>query len=94
MSNKGCLICGFKGWSYIHYTEGCWGIVEQHGFCDRCGYTIEQSYSPTIAGFELDRQKGYKIKGVWHGKNTRKRKRMRRKHNIKHNPKDWMLAYI
>ena len=40
-----CPICKSKEWKYTHYTEECWGIVEQHGYCNHCGYMIEQCYS-------------------------------------------------
>ncbi len=42
---KKCPICGYKKYRYTRYTEMDWGTVEQHGYCERCGYTIEQAYS-------------------------------------------------
>ena len=94
MKIEKCPVCGSAQWRYVSYAEECWGTVEQHGKCSRCGYTIEQCYSDTITGFELSRTKGYKINKTWHGKNIRKRKRMKRKYHIRHNPDDWMLDYI
>ena len=92
--NKCCPVCNSKDYKYVYYTEEYWGIVEQHGYCERCGYIIEQAYSQPIEGFKLDRKRGYKLKGKWYAKNTRKRKRMRRKYNIKHTSQDWMLDMI
>ena len=91
---KGCPICGSSKWKYEYYTEEYWGIVEQHGRCDTCGYRVEQAYSGVIGGFELDRKKGYKIDGRWYGKNKRKRKRMKRKYNIKHTNDDRIFNWI
>lgn len=94
-SLSNCPICNSVGYRYISFSEGCWGIVERHGFCNRCGYTIEQAYSEPIEGFVLDREKGFKFEGMWYGKNTRKRKRMRRKYGIKHEmPRDLYLMYM
>ena len=69
-------------------------FIEQHKYCERCGYTVEQAYSQPIVGFELNQTRGCKYNGKWHGKNTRKRKRMKRKYDIKHTNKDWMLFFI
>ena len=59
-----------------------WGVaVEQHGYCDRCGFMIEQVYSPSFECFS-DRKKGFKdYKGIYHAKNVKKHKRIRRKCN-------------
>lgn len=94
MTIERCPICGFKKWKYVSYAEECYGTVEQHGYCARCGYTVEQAYSQPIVGFELNQTRGCKYNGKWHGKNTRKRKRMKRKYDIKHTNKDWMLFFI
>lgn len=45
-----CPICGYEGFKDVHYAEEYWGIVEQHCYCDRCGYVIEQCYSEAIEG--------------------------------------------
>lgn len=90
-----CPVCGYREYKYIQYTEFGWGTVEQHGYCDRCGYTIEQSYSPTIEGFQPPiRRGGRDYKGIYHSKNWRKRVRMKRKYGIKYGNNDWMLALI
>jgi len=89
-----CPICGYKKYRYICYTED-WGTVEQHGYCERCGYTIEQVYSNPIDGFYPPRRRGGKnFKGVYYPKNWRKRARVKRKFGIKYGNKDWMLIYI
>ena len=94
-NNDKCPVCNSKGYRYISFSEFGWGIVERHGFCNRCGYTIEQAYSPVMEGFVLNRTKGFKVDGKWYGKNTRKRKRMKRKYNIKHEvPRDIWISYI
>lgn len=91
MKNELCPICKSDKWKYRCYTEFGWGIVEQHGYCSHCGYTVEQCYSDTIAGFELDQKRGKKYNGKWYGKNVRKRKRLKRKFNIKHTNSDWVF---
>lgn len=103
MKNNACPICNSNQFRYIYYAEECYGIVEQHGYCNRCGYTIEQAYSDVIVGFEPDVKRGYKIL-TWNkstgyhykyvNKNVRKRKRLRRKFGIKVDQKDRWLAYI
>jgi len=90
-----CPICGYKKFKDGHYAEECYGIVEQHCYCDRCGYMIEQCYSEPVEGFYPHIKRGGKdYKGVYHPKNQRKRKRMKRKYNIKYGNKDWMLMFI
>lgn len=88
-----CPICKSKTFDYHSYSEWGWGTVEQHGYCDRCGYTIEQAYSSAMDGF-LDIKKGFKNSfGEYYPKNIRKHKRIRRKLNIKNidiNP-EWMF---
>ena len=80
---KKCPICKAKTFDYVSYSEGYWGIVERHGFCVRCGYIIEQAYSPSIDGF-IDTKKGYKKRtGEYVPKNIKKHKRIRRKLKIK-----------
>ena len=88
-----CPICNSSQYKYEKWSEDL-GTVEQHGYCDTCGYIIEQSYSQVYDGFAITRQKGRKVNGEWYGKNTRKRKRMRRKYHIRHTPNDWWLSMI
>ena len=58
-----------------------WGTVEQHWYCDRCGFMVEQAYSIPFECFS-DRKKGFKdCKGIYHAKNVKKHKRARRKCN-------------
>lgn len=77
-----CPICHHNTFDYISYSEYEWGTtVEQHGYCDRCGYMVEQVYSPSFECFS-DRKKGFKdCKGIYHAKNVKKHKRIRRKCN-------------
>ena len=90
-----CPVCNSKHYRYVYYAEECYGIVEQHGYCDRCGYTVEQAYSEPFVGFMPAVQRGYHDRlGKWHRKETRKRKRMKRKFNIKYGSKDWMLQFM
>lgn len=78
-----CPICRSKTFEYVSYSEECYGTVEQHGYCDRCGYTIEQSYSPVYEAF-YDIKRGYKdALGRYHPKNVKRHRRIRRKLNIK-----------
>lgn len=90
-----CPICGYKKFKDEHYAEEGYGIVEQHCYCDRCGYMIGQCYSEPIDGFYPPIKRGSKdYKGIYHPKNWRKRKRMKRKYNIKYGNKNWMLIFI
>ena len=88
-----CPICGSKTFDYISYSEWGWGIVEQHGYCVRCGYCIQQAYSPVVDGF-LDIKKGFKTKsGNYIPKDIKRHKRIRRKlgiNDIDINP-EWIL---
>ena len=78
-----CPVCkNIKGWTYSYYTEEYWGVVEQHGYCERCGFIIEQAYSQPFYGFLAPQKKGHKFNGKWFGKNIRRRKRLKRKLNI------------
>ena len=77
---KNCPVCGSKEYGYESYSEFGWGSVEQYGYCDKCGYTIEQAYSPVYEFFS-DLRKGYKdMGGTYHEKNEVRHKRIRRKH--------------
>ena len=40
-----CPICHHNTFDYVSYSEYGWGMVEQHGYCDRCGFMVEQVYS-------------------------------------------------
>ncbi len=90
-----CPICKSKTFDYVFYTEECWGIVEQHGYCDRCGYTLEQAYSPVFEAF-WDVERGFKHPGGYYvPKNVKKHKRIRRKLGIKNievNPR-WIYYF-
>ena len=78
-----CPICHSKTFDYVSYSEECYGIVEQHGYCLRCGYRVEQAYSSVYEAF-LDIKKGFKdALGNYHPKNAKRHKRIRRKQNIK-----------
>ena len=88
-----CPICHIKTFEYIFFSEDGWGIVEQHGYCDKCGYTVEQAYSPVYEAF-YDIKKGYKdALGRYHPKNVKRHKRIRRRldpKNIDVNP-SWVF---
>lgn len=92
-----CPICKTKTFEYCSYSEFGWGTVEQHGSCSRCGFIVEQAYSPTFCCF-WDIEKGFKHpNGTYYAKNVKKHKRTRRKLGIKNtdyeiNP-EW-LNYI
>lgn len=75
-----CPICGSDKYQYVSFTEDYWGIVEQHGYCERCGYCIEQVYSPTMEGY-MDIKKGFKTRDGYVEKNAKKHRRFRRKCN-------------
>ena len=95
MNDYACPICNYDKYDYHYYTEGMWGIVEQHGLCNRCGYRIEQNYCNPIDGFSEPLRKGYSgSKGIYHSKNIRKRLRIKRKYNIKYSNDDRFLNYI
>lgn len=90
-----CPICNSVKYRYVYYTEECWGIVEQHGYCSQCGFTIEQCYSDTITDFTPAIRKGSTgYKNQYISKNIRKRKRYKRKFKIKYGNKDWQLSYL
>ena len=48
-----CPVCG-KYNQYWSYSEWGFGTVEQHYYCDRCTYFIEQAYSPECDGISTD----------------------------------------
>ena len=78
-----CPICKSKTFEYCSYSEESWGIVEQHGYCSRCGYTVEQAYSPVYEAF-WDVKRGFKHQsGHYVPKNVKRHKRIRRKLGIK-----------
>lgn len=51
-----CPICKTKTFEYCSYSEFGWGTVEQHGSCSRCGFIVEQAYSPTFCCFGILRK--------------------------------------
>ena len=80
-----CPICNAKTFDYVSYAEECYGIVEQHGYCHRCGYLLFQAYSPVSECF-VDIKKGYKnFFGEYIPKNVKRHKRIRKKLNINKN---------
>ena len=42
-----CPICGNSA-KWIYWSEGYWGIVEEHTECDKCGYCKEFVYGNSI----------------------------------------------
>ena len=78
-----CPICKSKTFNYVSYSEYGLGIVEQHGRCDRCGYIVEQAYSPVYDAF-WDIKRGFKHpSGYYVPKNIKRHKRIRRKMGVK-----------
>ena len=78
-----CPICGSETFEYVNYASEYWGTVEQHGNCSRCGYIVEQAYSPVYEAF-WDVKKGFKHPTLGYiEKNVKRHKRIRRKKNIK-----------
>ena len=53
-----CPICG-KYNEYWSYSECGFGTVEQHYFCPRCTYFVEQVYSPVCVGISADYPEEY-----------------------------------
>ena len=45
---ENCPICGLMSYDYCSYSDGVWGVVEQHGFCRRCGYC-----APCTVGIDI-----------------------------------------
>ena len=83
-----CPICRSKTFEYCSYHEEV-GVVEQHGECSRCGFIVEQTYSPTYCCF-WDIKKGFKHpNGTYYAKNVKKHKRIRGKLGI--NSTDYMI---
>lgn len=79
-----CPVCSSSKYVYTCYREE-WGLVEQYGYCDRCGFVLQQQYSPVQTGFYPMRRRGYKdARGVYHNANRRARIRMKRKYDIKY----------
>lgn len=88
-----CPICSSKTFNYVSYSEECYGTVEQHGHCDRCGYIVEQVYSPVYEAF-WDVKRGFKLtNGKYIPKNVKRHKRIRRKLNIKNIEVNPMWVY-
>ena len=44
-----CPVCGKEN-KYDYYSEIEWGVVEQHYYCPRCTYFVDQAYSPVYVG--------------------------------------------
>ena len=77
-----CPICDSETFEYFSMSEWGWGKVEQHGNCSRCGYIVEQAYSPVYTAFN-DTKRGFKLpSGEYIPKDVKRHKRIRRKKNI------------
>lgn len=48
-----CPVCG-KYNQYESYSEWGFGTVEQHYYCDKCTYFVDQVYSPVCVGISTD----------------------------------------
>ena len=93
MTKIECPICHAKTFDYVSYSEDLYGTIEQHGYCDRCGYRIEQVYSPTLVAF-VDIKRGFKSPfGGYIPKNVKRHKRIRRKFGIKNIEVNPMWVY-
>jgi hypothetical protein len=79
-----CPICKSKNFEYVSYSEYCYGTVEQHGYCRRCGYIVEQAYSPVYEAFHDVKHGFVNTNGEYISKNVKKHKRIRRKLGVKH----------
>ena len=78
-----CPICQTMAFEYFSCSEYGIGTVEQHGLCHRCGYIVEQAYSPVYEAF-WDVKRGFKLpSGEYVSKNVKKHKKIRRKRNVK-----------
>jgi len=75
-----CPICNYSKYKYESWSEWGFGIVEQHGYCGRCGYIIDQAYSRPVEGFTPITRRGYVDSFcVRHKKDSRQRMRMKRR---------------
>lgn len=96
VSNKLLYLIDYK---YESCDTEFWGAsvtAEQYGDCDKCGYTIRQAYSPVYEGF-YDLKRGWKDSdGVYHEKNYKRHRRVRRKHldRVKQVDQSWVVRYI
>ena len=80
---KQCPVCGAKTFDYDSLSEEYLGIVEQHGLCHRCGYVVQQAYSPVYEAF-WDVKRGFRHPyGYYVPKNVKRHKRIRRKLGVK-----------
>jgi hypothetical protein len=78
-----CPICHTQTFLYCSWSEYGWGTVEQHGYCERCGYIVEQAYSEVYDAF-WDIKKGFKHPDYgYRPKNVKRHKRIRRRLGIK-----------
>lgn len=48
-----CPVCG-KSNEYQSWSEWGFGTVEQHYYCDRCTYFVDQVYSPVCVGISTE----------------------------------------
>ena len=48
-----CPVCGKEN-KYTRYSEWGFGTVEQHYYCSRCTYFVEQCYSSCVDGISTD----------------------------------------
>ena len=92
--NLKCPFCNFAGYQYLYNEENhC-----QYGYCERCGYLIDQEYTSIIlTGFYPPRRRGIRgyRSGKYYSKNIRKRMRMKKKLGIKYTNKDMeMPPYV
>ena len=70
-----CPICGSNDYEYISFSEDYFGIVERHGSCERCGYIVEQAYSPIMEAYR-DIKRGIKTRNGYIEKNATHQKWM------------------
>lgn len=75
-----CPICGSNEYRYDRYVEWGIGTVEQHGSCEKCGYIVEQAYTPVMEAY-MDIKRGFKTVNGYIKKDVRKHRRIRKKCN-------------
>jgi hypothetical protein len=78
-----CPICNSPTFEHCSYSEWGWGTVERHGYCDRCGYIVDQAYSPVYEAFWVIKRGFKRHDGVYVPKNIKRHKRLKRKSKIR-----------
>ena len=61
VNTEECPVCGKRN-EYFQFFEYGIGTVEQHYYCDRCTYFVEQGYSSVMEGISTDCPEEYVVK--------------------------------